>query len=51
MIFRFPCYKLIFISKYRDNSILRDEELENSGVAEVLLPIGLLTNNLSQATS
>jgi len=44
-------HKLIFISKYRDNSILRDEELENSGVAEMFLLIRLFTSNLSQATS
>ena len=44
-------HKLILISKYGDNSILRDEELENSGVAEAFMLIRDLTYNLSQATS
>ena len=44
-------HKLIFISKNRDNSILRDEELENSRVAEVFMLIRLLTYNPSRATS
>ncbi len=39
-------HKLILISKYRDNSILRDEELDNSAVAEVFVVVRLLTSSL-----